>query len=129
MIENSKKLNEQVIYINMDDSGILVKNEPNELIFVYGGVFFMSLEEQDNFSRYPPLCFSRRRIFIVLRPEARADKGYLPAEFILAVVAVAGAFLRIACNAVTDYLMGHASVADKADGYLLMLQHGFMTAF
>jgi hypothetical protein len=43
--------NEQIIYINMDDSGRLVKGEPNELVFVYGGVFFLSLKEQENFSR------------------------------------------------------------------------------
>ena len=43
--------NEQFIYINMDDSGRLVKGEPNELVFVYGGVFFLSLKEQENFSR------------------------------------------------------------------------------
>lgn len=42
---------EQSIYINMDDSGRLVHNEPNELVFVYGGVFFLSLNEQENFSR------------------------------------------------------------------------------
>lgn len=42
---------EQIIYINMDDSGRLVKNEPDELVFVYGGVFFLSLKEQENFSR------------------------------------------------------------------------------
>lgn len=41
----------QIIYINMDDSGRLVKGEPNELVFVYGGVFFFSLKEQENFSR------------------------------------------------------------------------------
>ena len=44
-------INEQIIYINMDDSGRLVKGEPNELVFVYGGVFFMSLKEQEEFSR------------------------------------------------------------------------------
>ncbi len=43
--------NEQIIYINMDDSGRLVKGEPTELVFVYGGVFFLSLKEQENFSR------------------------------------------------------------------------------
>lgn len=43
--------NEQIVYINMDDSGRLVKGEPNELVFVYGGVFFLSLKEQENFSR------------------------------------------------------------------------------
>lgn len=44
-------LNEQTIYINMDDSGRLVKGEPNELVFVYGGVFFLSLEQQESFAR------------------------------------------------------------------------------
>ena len=43
--------NEQIIYINMDDSGRLVKGEPDELVFVYGGVFFLSLNDQENFSR------------------------------------------------------------------------------
>lgn len=42
---------EQIIYINMDDSGRLVQNEPSELVFVYGGVFFLSLHDQENFSR------------------------------------------------------------------------------
>lgn len=42
---------EQKIYINMDDSGILIKTDPNELVFVYGGVYFLSLEEQNEFSR------------------------------------------------------------------------------
>ena len=45
------KSNIQYVYINMDDSGRLVKNEPNELVFVYGGVFFLSLTEQENFAR------------------------------------------------------------------------------
>ena len=39
------KSNIQYVYINMDDSGRLVENEPNELVFVYGGVFFLSLTE------------------------------------------------------------------------------------
>lgn len=43
--------NTQIIYINMDDSGRLVKGEPSELVFVYRGVFFLSLKEQENFSR------------------------------------------------------------------------------
>lgn len=43
--------NTQIIYINMDDSGRLIKGEPNELVFVYGGVFFLDLKEQENFSR------------------------------------------------------------------------------
>lgn len=41
----------QTIYINMDDSGRLIKGEPDELVFVYGGVFFLSLNQQENFSR------------------------------------------------------------------------------
>ncbi len=41
----------QVIYINMDDSGQLIKDNPTELVFVYGGIFFLSLKEQENFSR------------------------------------------------------------------------------
>ena len=35
----------------MDDSGQLVKNNPKELVFVYGGIYFLSLIEQENFSR------------------------------------------------------------------------------
>ncbi len=50
MNENDED-NMQNIYINMDDSGRLVKGEPEELVFVYGGVFFLSLKEQENFSR------------------------------------------------------------------------------
>ena len=42
MNENNED-NMQNIYINMDDSGRLVKGEPEELVFVYGGVFFLSL--------------------------------------------------------------------------------------
>ena len=54
MKENDIKIEEnyeQIVYINMDDSGRLVKGEPNELVFVYGGVFFLSLKEQEDFSR------------------------------------------------------------------------------
>ena len=43
--------NVENIYINMDDSGRLVKGEKEELVFVYGGVFFLSLKEQEDFSR------------------------------------------------------------------------------
>lgn len=43
--------NIQTIYINMDDSGQLAQNNPNELLFVYGGVFFLSLTDQENFAR------------------------------------------------------------------------------
>ena len=62
--------NIQNIYINMDDSGRLVKNEPEELVFVYGGVFFLSLEEQEDFSRQykalvnlikPKYCFDFKK--------------------------------------------------------------------
>lgn len=42
---------EQVIYINMDDSGRLEKNSPTELVFVYEGLFFLNIKEQENFSR------------------------------------------------------------------------------
>ena len=45
------KDNTQTVFINMDDSGILIKGNPNEQVFVYGGVFFLSLKEQENFSR------------------------------------------------------------------------------
>lgn len=41
----------QTIYINMDDSGQLTKSKPDELVFVYGGIFFLSLHEQERFSR------------------------------------------------------------------------------
>lgn len=41
----------QTIYINMDDSGILMKGNSNEPIFVYGGIIFLSKEEKDNFTR------------------------------------------------------------------------------
>lgn len=41
----------QTIYINMDDSGQLTRGNPDELLFVYGGVFFLSLQEQENFAR------------------------------------------------------------------------------
>ena len=54
MIENdiiNENENIQIIYINMDDSGQLIKGNPNELVFVYGGVFFLSQKEQENFSR------------------------------------------------------------------------------
>lgn len=44
-------MNEQIIYINMDDSGVLVKNRASEPIFVYGGIVFLSKEEKDNFIR------------------------------------------------------------------------------
>ena len=40
----------QTIYINMDDSGQLIKGNSDELVFVYGGIF-LSLEEQENFAR------------------------------------------------------------------------------
>lgn len=50
-LEENKLENVQTIYINMDDSGRLVKGEADELVFVYGGVFFLSLKEQENFSR------------------------------------------------------------------------------
>ena len=35
----------------MDASGRLINGEPDELVFVYGGVFFLSLKEQEDFSR------------------------------------------------------------------------------
>ena len=35
----------------MDDSGQFIKNNPNELVFVYSGIFFLSLKEQEDFSR------------------------------------------------------------------------------
>lgn len=50
MDKNNDK-NIQTIYINMDDSGQLAQNNPNELLFVYGGVFFLSLTDQENFDR------------------------------------------------------------------------------
>lgn len=42
IIDNENEI--QTIYINMDDSGQLIKGNPNELVFVYGGVFFLSLK-------------------------------------------------------------------------------------
>lgn len=42
---------EQEIHIYMDDSGQLTKNNPQQSIFVYGGVYFLSKEEADDFSR------------------------------------------------------------------------------
>lgn len=41
----------QNIYIYIDDSGQLTKNNPQQSIFVYGGVYFLSKEESDDFSR------------------------------------------------------------------------------
>lgn len=41
----------QTIYINMDDSGILMKGNLDEPIFVYGGIIFLSKEEKDDFIR------------------------------------------------------------------------------
>ena len=41
----------QRIYVYMDDSGQIVKNNPNEIVFVYGGVYFLSKDESDDFSR------------------------------------------------------------------------------
>ena len=38
----------QNIYINMDDSGRLT-DEPEEKSFVYGGIYFLSVEEQNKF--------------------------------------------------------------------------------
>lgn len=44
-------INEQTIYINMDDSGVLVKGRISEPVFVYGGIVFLSKDEKDNFIR------------------------------------------------------------------------------
>ncbi|MBQ8299479.1 MAG: DUF3800 domain-containing protein [Clostridia bacterium] len=41
----------QEIYIYMDDSGQLTRNNPQQNIFVYGGLYFLSKDESDNFSR------------------------------------------------------------------------------
>ena len=49
MGKNELEANQVHIYINMDDSGRLIKGEPDELVFVYGGVFFLSLNQQENF--------------------------------------------------------------------------------
>ncbi len=43
--------NEQELYIYMDDSGQLTKSNPEQTIFVYGGLYFLSKLEADNFSR------------------------------------------------------------------------------
>lgn len=40
----------QEIYIDMDDSGNLINNS-KDIVFTYGGVFFLSLNEQEDFSR------------------------------------------------------------------------------
>lgn len=42
---------EQIIYINMDDSGVLIKGNTNDPIFVYGGIIFLSKDERDSFTR------------------------------------------------------------------------------
>lgn len=43
---STKKMNEQVIYINLDDSGKLTRKEK---ISVYGGLVFLSKDERDRF--------------------------------------------------------------------------------
>ena len=41
----------QYIYMNMDDSGVLIKGKSDDPIFVYGGIIFLSKDEKDNFIR------------------------------------------------------------------------------
>lgn len=43
--------NKQIIYMNMDDSGVLIKGKIDDPIFVYGGIIFLSKDEKDNFLR------------------------------------------------------------------------------
>ena len=35
----------QYIYMNMDDSGVLIKGKSDDPIFVYGGIIFLSKDE------------------------------------------------------------------------------------
>jgi len=46
---DDKKIQE--IYVFMDDSGQIVQNNPEQLVFVYGGVYFLSKQESDDFLR------------------------------------------------------------------------------
>lgn len=49
----------QSIYINMDDSGVLINNRDDNKVFVYGGIFFLSLREQEDFVRQYKLQVNR----------------------------------------------------------------------
>lgn len=44
----------------------------------------------------------------------RQDHGYLLAEFVLAVVAVTGALLGVACKSVSYDLVSHPAISDYA---------------
>ena len=68
---------EQIIYINMDDSGRLSQEE-NELVFVYGGVFFLSLKEQEDFSRqYKALVTSIKSKYCKnFQKDSQLDKNF-----------------------------------------------------
>lgn len=61
-------------------------------------------------------------------PEGRTDKGDLVAVFILAVVAVASAFLAVRRQAVTHNLVRNAAVADEANGNRAVLNYCLMAA-
>ena len=41
----------QVLIIDMDDSGQLLKGNPQERVFVYGGVYFLSRRAENDFAR------------------------------------------------------------------------------
>lgn len=51
MTLNKSFQSQQIIYINMDDSGVLVKGKMGDPIFVYGGIIFLSKDEKDEFIR------------------------------------------------------------------------------
>ena len=44
--DNANKINEQIVYINIDDSGKLVENEK---VSIYAGLVFLSKQEKDRF--------------------------------------------------------------------------------
>ena len=56
----------------------------------------------------------------------RLDECQLVSEFILGIVAVARALLRIACQTVADPFVGYAPVADYPDADRVMLNWAFM---
>ena len=63
---DTKNKNEQVIYINLDDSGKLTRKEK---ISVYGGLLFFSKKEKDKFItqyRSIMLLYDERIIFCVI---------------------------------------------------------------
>ena len=50
-MKQDEAANKQIIYMNMDDSGVLIKGKIDDPIFVYGGIIFLSKDEKDNFLR------------------------------------------------------------------------------